>query len=108
LDLRKVLASSLRQKILKELSETREIRVMQLVSRVNSTYNELNRNLEILEKEGIITNDYRVKVRHGKVRVIQLNRDNPKTEILLKALKMLDEENASCDINKKVIPCKQR
>jgi DeoR/GlpR family transcriptional regulator of sugar metabolism len=103
-----VLASSLRQKILKELSETREIRVMQLVSRVNSTYNELNRNLEILEKEGIITNDYRVKVRHGKVRVIQLNRDNPKTEILLKALKMLDEENASCDINKKVIPCKQR
>ena len=108
LDLRKVIASSLRQKILKELSETQEIRVMQLVSRVNSTYNELNRNLEILEKDGIITNDCRVKVKHGKVRVIRLNRDNPKTEILLKAMKMLDEENASYNINEKVIPCKQR
>ena len=93
MDLRKVLASTLRQNILKELSETREIRVMKLVDAVNSTYNELNRNLEILEKEGIITNDYRVKVKHGKVRVIRLNRDNPKTKILLQALKMLDNEN---------------
>ena len=93
MDLRKVLASTLRQNVLKELSKTREIRVMKLVDAVSSTYNELNRNLEILEKEGIITNDYRVKVRHGKVRVIRLNRDNPKTKILLQALKTLDNEN---------------
>lgn len=92
LDLKKVFASSLRQKILKELSETREIQVMRLVSRVNSTYNELNRNLAILEKEGIILNDYRVKVRHGKIRVIMLNRDNPKTKILLQALKTLENQ----------------
>ena len=93
MDLRKVLASTLRQNILKELSKTREIRVMKLVDAVGSTYNELNRNLEILEKEGIITDDYCLKVRHGKVRVIQLNRDNPKTKILLQALKTLDNEN---------------
>lgn len=87
MNLSKVLASSLRQNILKELSKILEIRVMKLVEAVGSTYNEVNRNLEILEKEGIITNDYRVKVRHGKVRVIWLNRDNPKTKILLQALK---------------------
>ena len=86
-------ASTLRQNVLKELSKTREIRVMKLVDAVGSTYNELNRNLEILEEEGIITNDYRVKVRHGKVRVIRLNRDNPQTKILLQALKTLDNEN---------------
>ncbi len=66
---------------------------MKLVNAVNSTYNEVNRNLEILEEAGIITNDNRVQVRHGKVRVIRLNRDNPKTKILLQALKTLDNEN---------------
>jgi len=66
---------------------------MKLVDKVRSTYNELNRNLGILEKEGIITNDYLVKVKHGKVRVIRLNRDNPKTKILLQVLKTLDNEN---------------
>jgi predicted transcriptional regulator len=88
-----MLASSLRQNILRELSKTSEIRVMKLVDKVRSTYNELNRNLGILEKEGIITNDYLVKVKHGKVRVIRLNRDNPKTKILLQVLKTLDNEN---------------
>jgi predicted transcriptional regulator len=105
LDLKKVFASSLRQKILKELSETREIQVMRLVSRVNSTYNELNRNLGILEKEGIITNDYRVKVRHGKIRGIRLNRANPKTAILIKALETLDEDDVSCNPTRKAISC---
>ena len=92
LDLSKMLASSLRQKILRELSKTREIRVMKLVSNLGTTYNDLNRNLLIFEKEGIITNEYRVKVKHGKVRVITLNRDNPKTKTLLAALKTLDNE----------------
>lgn len=92
LDLCKVLASSLRQKILRELSKTREIRIMKLVSKVNTTYNELNRNLKLLDKEGIITEEYQIKVRQGKVRVIRLNRDNPKTKLLVDALKTLDNE----------------
>lgn len=91
-DLSRIIASSLRQKMLRELAKTREIQVMRLVSRVNSTYNELNRNLMIMEKEGIIMNEYRVKVRHGKVRVIRLNKDNPKTKALLAALHSLDDE----------------
>ena len=85
-----MLASSLRQKILRELSKTRELQVMQLVSKVNSTYNELNRNVMLLEKEGIIINEFRVKVRHGKIRIIRLNKDNPKTKILLATLQTLD------------------
>ncbi len=65
---------------------------MKLVSKVNTTYNELNRNLKLLEKEGIITEEYQVKVRQGKVRIIRLNRDNPKTKLLVDALKNLDNE----------------
>jgi hypothetical protein len=93
LNLSKVLASSLRQNILRELSKTREIQVMKLVSRVNSTYNDVNRNLLILAKEDIIVDEYRVKVKHGKVRVIRLNKENPKTKLLLAALQSLDIEN---------------
>lgn len=88
-----MLASSLRQNILKELSLTRELRVMELVRRTGSTYNELNRNLEILEKENLIINEYRLKVRHGKVRVISLNRDDHRTKILLEVLRALDRGN---------------
>jgi len=91
LDLRRLLASSLRQNILKTLACNREMQVMRLVSAVGSTYNELNRNLTILEKEGIITNEYPIKVRHGKVRVIRLNKENPKTQVLLRVLKTLDQ-----------------
>lgn len=93
LDLSKVLASSLRQKILKVLFEKREMQIMKLVTSVGSTYNDLNRNLLILEKEGIIINEYPVRVRQGKVRNIRLNRENPKTKLLLAALKSLDGEN---------------
>jgi len=93
LDLSWVLASSLRQKILKVLFEKREMQIMKLVTSVGSTYNDLNRNLLILEKEGIIINEYPVRVRQGKVRNIRLNRENPKTKLLLAALKSLDGEN---------------
>ena len=54
MDLKKLLASSCRQKILKELEESNELNMMALVSRTNSTYNEVNRNLNILEQENII------------------------------------------------------
>jgi DNA-binding transcriptional ArsR family regulator len=87
LELKKLLASSLRQKILKSLSERKEINVMGLVRRINSTYNEVNRNLTILEREGIITD-----ARCGRMRLIRLNRENPKTVLLLQVLKQLEYE----------------
>ena len=85
-----MLASSLRQKILCALAKAPEMRIMKLVSVLNTTYNELNRNLAILEKEGIITDRYQVKVKHGKIRIITLNHNNPKTKTLLTILKTLE------------------
>jgi DNA-binding transcriptional ArsR family regulator len=87
LDLKKLLASSLRQKILKALSECRKINVMGLVRRTNSTYNEVNRNLTILKKEGIISD-----TRCGRMRLLKLDRENSKTILLLQVLKQLESE----------------
>jgi len=86
----KLLASSLRQNILRELSINSEVRMINFVVKLKSTYTDVNRNLAILERENIIRSEYPQKVRHGKIRIIQLNKDNPKTKILLEALKILD------------------
>jgi DNA-binding transcriptional ArsR family regulator len=90
LELKKLLASSLRQKILKELSECKEINVMGLVRRINSTYNEVSRNLKILEEEGMVMNNY-----FGRVRMIRLNREDARTIVLLRILKTLENSSAS-------------
>ena len=62
---------------------------MGLVRKINSTYNETNRNFKILEKEGLVT-DQRV----GRMRLIMLNREYPRTTILLRVLKTLESENS--------------
>jgi predicted transcriptional regulator len=80
------LASSCRRKILKALSANKEVNMMKLVRIVNSTYNEIDRNLRILENQGIITQ------RHfGHKRMISLNIENEKTLVLLKLLKIRDD-----------------
>jgi len=90
MDSRRLIASSCRQKILETLSKVGETYLMDLVRRVNSTYTQVNRNLQILEKEGII------KVRSvGRLRMIRLDRENPKTDIILKALRMLRDLEAT-------------
>ena len=55
-----------------------------LVRKVNSTYTQVNRNLKILQQEDIVESKY-----YGRMRMIKLNRENPKTEVMLKALRML-------------------
>ena len=68
------------------LSKTKRTHVTSLVRIINSTYNQVNRNLQILEKEGII------KTKHyGHIKMIELNVENPKTQALLKALHILDK-----------------
>lgn len=92
MNLRKIIASSLRQSILLELSKVREIRMMKLADRVKTTYVDLNRNLLILQREGIVTNECQNdRAGHGKIRIVRLNWDNPKTTLLLQALKVIDE-----------------
>lgn len=63
---------------------TTAMSVMELVHKINSTYNQVNSNLLILKSEGIITEE-----RLGRLRVIRLNKNNPKTVLILQALKIL-------------------
>ena len=61
---------------------------MKLVRTVNSTYNEVNRNLRILEGAGLITQQ-----RIRRKRIIRLKLENKKTLAVLKALKILETTN---------------
>jgi predicted transcriptional regulator len=83
--LEQIIASSCRQKILLALSKSKKTHITNLVRIINSTYNQVDRNIRILELEGIIET-----TRYGHVRIVGLNLENPKTLTLLKALEMLD------------------
>lgn len=83
-----ILRSSCRRRILKALSEKKEVNMMKLVRIVNSTYNEVNRNLRILEGEGLVTQQ-----RIRRKRIIRLNLESKKTLTALKALKILEAPN---------------
>ncbi len=86
--LEQIIASSCRQKILMALSTVKETHVTQLVRTINSTYNEVRRNLEILRREGIVR-----YTSCGNMRIIELERNNQKTEKLLMALRTLQQED---------------
>jgi DNA-binding transcriptional ArsR family regulator len=58
---------------------------MELVRKTNSTYSQINRNLEILLEEDIVTLKH-----YGRMKIIKLNRESEKTRALLKALNILD------------------
>ena len=84
MDLGALLASSCRRKILKVLWKTGSFNVMSLVRKVNSTYSQVNQHLQILQKENVIFDEH-----YGRTRLIRLNRENPKTALLLQVLKIL-------------------
>jgi predicted transcriptional regulator len=90
LNLNRILRSACRRKILKALSKKQELNMMKLVHTVNSTYNEVNRNLRILENEGLVAQRHR-----GHNRIVRLNLKNNDTLIVLKILKLL---NGSSDL----------
>jgi predicted transcriptional regulator len=85
MDLETLLASSCRRKILRVLLCGKRTNVMKLVRQVNSTYNQVNSNLQTLQKEGIVFDEH-----FGRIRLIRLNRENPRTARLLQALKILE------------------
>jgi predicted transcriptional regulator len=85
LKLSRVLASSCRQKIIEALAVHPDLPITKLVTSIRSTYNEVNRNLVILEKEGIIVQHY-----VGQKRLLKLNYENEKTLALVKALYILN------------------
>jgi predicted transcriptional regulator len=86
LDLGRLIASTCRQRIVEALSEVRQTHITDLMRRINSTYGQVNRNLLILEHEGIVNVQY-----YGRLRMIKLNRENPRTITLLKILRLLGE-----------------
>jgi len=88
--LEQIIASSCRQKILLTLAKIEKTHVTQLVRMINSTYNEVRRNLEILHDEGIVKFTL-----CGNMKVVELQRDNQKTEKLLMVLRTLQHQDAS-------------
>ncbi len=83
--LQRLMASSCRQKMLVALSKVIETHVTNLARMINSMYNQVDRNLLILEQEGISRTN-----RYGRGRFIELNRDSPRTIVSLKVLEALD------------------
>ena len=96
MDLETLIASNCRRRILRVLSRTKRTNVMELVRKVNSTYNQVSLNLHILQKEGIVFDEH-----FGRMRVIGLNRENSRTIILLEALRMLENSERR---NRKNLP----
>jgi len=84
LKLEQIIASTCRQKILVALSKVKKTHITNLVRMTNSTYNQIRRNLEIMEKEGIVNIHC-----CGSMKIIELQLNDPKTEKLLKALHVL-------------------
>ena len=66
--------------------------MMKLVRLVNSTYNEVDRNLHLLEREGLVTQHYL-----GRKRFVCLDFENEKTLVVLKIMKLI---NGSVDLKK--------
>lgn len=57
---------------------------MRLTVGINGKYPQVNSELQVLQKEEIITDKH-----IGRMRIISLNKENPKTGVLLQALKLL-------------------
>jgi predicted transcriptional regulator len=88
--LERIIASSCRQKMVLTLAKVKKTHVTRLVRMINSTYNEVRRNLEILHDEGIVK-----FTSCGNMKMVELERDNQKTEKLLMVLHTLQHEDAS-------------
>jgi hypothetical protein len=70
---------------------------MSLVRDVNSTYNEVDRNLHILEEEKLVVQSY-----IDKNRILRLNLRNEKTKVILKILELLDDSVEFSQLQRKL------
>jgi len=85
LDLEDILSSSCRRKIIKYLAENGPTNIMQLILGIRGKYPQTNAELQILQKEDIILDQHT-----GRMRIIRLNKENPNTNLVLQALKLLN------------------
>ncbi len=82
--------SSCRRRILKALIAKKEVSMMKMVRITNSTFNEVDRNLRILEEAGFVT-----QRRTKQKRIISLNAENEKTSTMLETLRVLEAANGA-------------
>jgi len=97
MNLNLILRSTCRRKILKALSKKQELCMMKLVRKVNSTYNEVDRNLHILISDGLVAQRYL-----GRKRIVHLNFENKKTFVVLKILDLLSNPTNLEQLEKKL------
>lgn len=87
MDLENLLSSACRRKIINYLAENGPTNIMELILGIRGKYPQTNSELLILQKEEIVLDE-----RFGRMRRIRLNKENAKTLLLLKALKILSEK----------------
>lgn len=87
MDLETVLSSSCRRRIIKILASDGSTNIMELIRKANSKYPQLNSEVKILQTEDIVIDDHM-----GRMRIIKLNKESPKTKSLLEALKILNDK----------------
>lgn len=95
--LEKLIASTARIKILQVLMKEPNMQVTALMRKVGCKYNELNRNLSLFEKAGVIRDEYKT-VRNRKTRIIHLMLENRRTQTLIKIVKILSEADDDDDL----------
>lgn len=74
--------------MLKLLANKGETNITDLVRQTNSTWSEIDRNIKLLEKMGIVSS----RLCQNR-RLIKLNERDGRTEAVLKALRMLEMAN---------------
>jgi predicted transcriptional regulator len=87
MDLETILSSACRRRIIKILASEGSTNIMELIRKANSKYPQLNSEVRILQTEDIVIDEH-----VGRMRIIKLNKENPKTLTLLEALKILNNE----------------
>lgn len=89
MDLADLVASTCRRKIIEYLADNGSTNIMQLILGIRGKYPQTNTELLILQKEGIIIDQH-----IGRMRIIKLNKENPRTTHILQALKILTDKKA--------------
>jgi len=87
LDLTDLLSSGCRRKIIVYLAANGSTNVMQLILGIRGKYPQTNAELATLQKEDIIIDQH-----VGRMRIIKLNKENPRTALILQALKLLSDK----------------
>jgi DNA-binding transcriptional regulator GbsR (MarR family) len=84
LGLNTILLSICRQEILRALTKNNKMRIMQLVKATGFSYNEVDRNVRILENQALVS-----QVRRRGYRIVSLNLENERLPVLLNVIGLL-------------------